>query len=154
MDKKLTWYKNYLEIKTDVEEGNNLNSRLRAWFNYQRNKKFKLTKKQESLLDELSVLIGRDWRVESYKEKELFVKREHKRKIIKGFGERLKEIRIKRGYPLTCNLTKETKIASSTLRDWENEVSIPSCDRLVTLCLKLSVSSDYLLFGKTKLLNK
>lgn len=146
--KKLTWYKNYLEVKTDVEQGNNLNSRQRAWFNYQRNKKFKLTPKQESFLDELSVLIGRDWRKEPYKEPT--VKKDRKREIIKGFGERLKETRIKRGYPLTFNLAKETKIASSTLRDWENEISIPTCDRLVTLCLKLSVSADYLLFGKKR----
>lgn len=99
-------------------------------------------------MDELSVLIGRDWRKESYKEPT--VKKDRKRKTIKGFGERLKETRIKRGYPLPFNLAKETKIACSTLRDWENEISIPSCDRLVTLCLKLSVSADYLLFGKKR----
>lgn len=143
---KTAWYKNYLEIKTDFEEGNNLNSRHRAWFNYQRSKKFKLTPKQESLLDDLSVLIGRDWRKEPYKV--LKVKIDRKRNTIKGFGERLKETRIKSGYNLIIDLSKETKIACSTIRDWENEISIPSCDRLVTLCVKLSVSADYLLFGK------
>ena len=153
MDKKLkksAWYKNYLELTKEVEEGNNLNYRQRAWFNYQRNKKFKLTPTQENLLDQLSVLIGRDWRLEPYKEKELVVKRERKRKTIKGFGERLKETRIKRGYPLPINLAEETKISFSTIRDWKNEVSVPSCDRLVTLCFKLSVSADYLLFGKKR----
>lgn len=146
--KESSWYKNYLELKTDLEGGNNFNSRQRAWFNYQRHKKFKHTHTQENLLDELSVLIGRDWRVEPYKEPT--IKKDRKRKTIKGFGERLKETRIKRGYPLPINLAEETKISFSTIKDWENEVSVPSCDRLVTLCLKLSVSADYLLFGKKR----
>lgn len=146
---KTTWYKNYLDLKRDVEEGNNLNTRQRAWFNYQRSKKFKLTPEQESLLDDLSVLIGRDWRKEFYKV--ATIKIDRKRKTIKGFGERLKETRIKRGYDLIIDLSKETKIACSTIRDWENEISIPSCDRLVTLCLKLSISADYLLFGKKRM---
>ena len=146
--KKLAWYKNYLEIKTELEAGLILDSRYRGWLNYQRKKIVPLPLKKQKLLDELKPFMKNDWRKDYYKAKIEIKPR--KRKSISGLGDRIKQARIKRGYDSPYALSKETKIAISTIKDWENEKSIPTSDKLITLCIKLSVSADYLLFGKKR----
>jgi len=141
-----TWDKIYLEIKEDLEEGNVLNPRQRGWLNYQRARRIPLKLEQIDLLNNLNDLMGCDWKQESYKNR-IEVKA-RKRTTIKGLGKRITESRIKKGYDTISEFSKETKIAVSTIRDWEKEVSIPTSDRLVILCKKLTVSADYLLFGK------
>lgn len=144
--KNPTWHKIYLEIKTSLEASINLNPRQRGWLNYQRIKRIPVTIEQENLLNELSSLMDNDWKTKDYRVKKGV--KPKKREPIIGLGDRIKAARIKKGYNSINEFSAATKIAVSTIKDWENEISFPSCDRLVMLCNMLSVSADHLLFGK------
>lgn len=145
---KIYWNKVYLQIKTDLENGLTLNPKQVSWVDYQRIRKLPISPEQINLLNELNVLTGKDWKI-----KEIRINKERmpkKRNTIIGLGDRIKDARIKHGYNTVNEFSGATNIAISTIKDWENEISIPSCDRLITLCKLFSVSADYLLFGTKK----
>ncbi|WP_307702057.1 helix-turn-helix domain-containing protein [Variovorax paradoxus] len=71
-----------------------------------------------------------------------------------GFGARLKEARQKAGLSgteLGKGAGENGKDASkASVSDWENDRHYPKADQLRVICLKLNISSDYLVFGDIK----
>lgn len=68
-------------------------------------------------------------------------------KAIAGFGERLKQTRIKKGIK-QWYLSELTGISGNLLTKYENNYNSPQVNNLVSLCRVLGVSADWLLFGK------
>ena len=60
------------------------------------------------------------------------------------FQQRLKEIRIERGFT-QVELAKLVQTTNDSVYSWEKGRSQPSIDMIVKLCVALSVSADYLL---------
>lgn len=71
-----------------------------------------------------------------------------------GFGARLKEARQKAGLSgteLGKGAGENGKDASkASVSDWENDRHYPKADQLRVICLKLNISSDFLVFGDIK----
>lgn len=59
-------------------------------------------------------------------------------------GQRLKEIREKRGYTQEY-LAKKIGKTKRTISSYENDASNPHIDDLILICKALSISADYLL---------
>lgn len=68
-------------------------------------------------------------------------------KAIAGFGQRLKQTRIKKGIK-QWYLSELTGISDNLLSKYENDYNSPQINNLVSLCKVLDVSADWLLFGK------
>jgi transcriptional regulator with XRE-family HTH domain len=71
-----------------------------------------------------------------------------------GFGARLKEARQRAGLSgteLGKGAGENGKDASkASVSDWENDRHYPKADQLRVICLKLNISSDFLVFGDVK----
>lgn len=71
-----------------------------------------------------------------------------------GFGARLKAARQKAGLSgteLGKGAGENGKDASkASVSDWENDRHYPKADQLRVICLKLNISSDFLVFGDIK----
>jgi len=138
------WYLNYKMSKSHLLEKKFLTVRMRGWLNYQSDR-VHITEEEILLLDELTPLLGYNWRTGPPK-KVKKVKR-LKRDNIDGFGDRLKQARKDYGYRNFERYSIQIGFAESTIKDWENNVSVPTADRLLRICAFLDVSADYLLFG-------
>ena len=62
-------------------------------------------------------------------------------------GEKLKELREKKGYKQT-DVADLVPVSPSGYRGWESGTTIPDTRTLAKLCEIFEVSADYLLFGK------
>lgn len=60
------------------------------------------------------------------------------------FAERLKELRIEKGYSQRA-LSRETGLPQASIALWESGATIPMANAIVTLAKFFGVSADYLL---------
>lgn len=59
-------------------------------------------------------------------------------------SEKIKELRIERGYTQT-DLAKLVGVKQSCVSKWERGATLPDSDMIVSLCKLFQISSDYLL---------
>ncbi len=141
------WMENYLTLKECLIKGQSISPRIRGWLLYQPHKRIELSKEKIVLLNELTPLMGYDWKKGRVKTKI----KSKKRGDIKGLAARIKKARIDAGYATVDELAEDTNFAYTSIRDWESGISNPSLDRFVVLCKKFEVTAEYLLFEKESL---